>query len=48
MAAIFAPLHAAPADLDVEVFARGGKARLDSLRAWPLKPARMTLDRFHV
>ena len=48
MAAIFAPLHAAPTDLDVEVFARGGKARLDSLRAWPLKPARMALDRFHV
>jgi hypothetical protein len=22
-------------------------ARLESLRAWPLKPARMTLDRFH-
>ena len=48
MAAIFAPLHAAAADLGVEVFARGGQARLDSLRAWPLKPARMSLDRFHV
>jgi hypothetical protein len=48
MAAIFAPLHAGPADLAVEVFARGGKARLDSLRAWPLKPARFSLDRFHV
>ena len=47
-AAIFAPLHAAPADLGVEVFARGGKAHLDSLRAWPLKPARMSLERFHV
>ena len=48
MAAIFAPLHAGPSDLAVEVFARGGKARLDSLRAWPLKPARMSLERFHV
>ena len=47
-AAIFAPLHAAPADLGVEVFARGGKAHLDSLRAWPLTPARMSLERFHV
>jgi beta-fructofuranosidase len=47
-AAIFAPLHAVPADLDVEVFSRGGKAHLDSLRAWPLKPARMSLERFHV
>jgi beta-fructofuranosidase len=46
-AAIFAPLQAGPADLGVEVFARGGKARLDSLRAWPLKPARMSLERFH-
>ena len=48
MAAIFSPLHAGPADLAVEVFARGGQARLDSLRAWPLKPARFSLDRFHV
>jgi beta-fructofuranosidase len=47
-AAIFAPLQAGSADLGVEVFARGGKARLDSLRAWPLKPARMSLERFHV
>jgi beta-fructofuranosidase len=48
MAAIFAPLHAGPADLGVEVFARGGKAHLNSLRAWPLKPARMSLEHFHV
>jgi beta-fructofuranosidase len=47
-AAVFAPLHAGPADLGMEVFARGGKAHLDSLRAWPLKPARMSLERFHV
>ena len=47
MAAIFAPLHAGPADLGVEVFARG-KARLDSLRAWPMKAARLSLERFHV
>ena len=47
-AAIFAPLHAGAAELGVEVFARGGEARLDSLRAWPLKPARMSLERFHV
>jgi hypothetical protein len=46
--AIFAPLHAGPAELGVEVFARGGEARLDSLRAWPLKAARMSLERFHV
>jgi hypothetical protein len=30
------------------VFARGGKAHLDTLRAWPLKRARMSLERFHV
>lgn len=48
MAAIFAPLRAGPADLAVEVFARGGRARLDSLRVWPLKAARMSLERFHV
>jgi beta-fructofuranosidase len=47
-AAIFAPLHTDGANLGVEVFARGGKAHLDSLRAWPLKPARMDLERFHV
>ncbi len=47
-AAIFAPLHAAGSDLGVEVFARGGKAHLDSLRAWPIKPTRMSLERFHV
>jgi sucrose-6-phosphate hydrolase SacC (GH32 family) len=47
-AAIFAPLQAGPGDLGVEVFARGGKASLDSLRAWPLKPARISLERFHV
>jgi beta-fructofuranosidase len=48
MAAIFAPLRAGPADLAVEVFARGGKAHLDSLRVWPMKAARMSLERFHV
>ena len=48
MAAIFAPLHAGPSDLGIELFARGGQARLDSLRAWPLKPARMSLEHFHV
>lgn len=48
MAAIFAPLHANPSDVTIEVFARGGKAQLDSLRAWPMKPARMSLERFHV
>ncbi|MCX6628526.1 MAG: GH32 C-terminal domain-containing protein, partial [Candidatus Solibacter sp.] len=47
MAAIFAPLRAGAADLGLEVFARGGKAQLDSLRVWPLKPARMSLERFH-
>jgi beta-fructofuranosidase len=47
-AAIFAPLHAGPGELGVEVFARGGEARLDSLRAWPLRPARLSLERFHV
>jgi hypothetical protein len=45
-AAIFAPLHAGPADLGMKVFARGS-AHLDSLRAWPLRPARMSLERFH-
>jgi sucrose-6-phosphate hydrolase SacC (GH32 family) len=46
-AAIFLPLHAATADQGIEIFARNGKAQLDSLRVWPMRPARMTLDRFH-
>ena len=31
---------------EVQVFAKGGKVRLDSLRAWNMKPARFDLSRF--
>jgi beta-fructofuranosidase len=46
--AVLATVDAAPGAFGVEVFARGGEARLDSLRAWPLSPARFSLDRFRV
>ena len=33
------------ADMAIQAFARGGAARLESARVWPLRAARMTLDR---
>jgi len=47
-AAIFTTVDAAPSDVGVEAFARGGAGRMESLKAWPLKPAQFTLERFHV
>ncbi len=45
-AAIFTTVDAGPNDLGIEAYAEGGTARLDSFQAWPLKPARFSLDRF--
>jgi beta-fructofuranosidase len=47
-AAIFTTVDANPNQLQVEAFATGGAARLKSLRFWPLKPARFSLERFTV
>ncbi|MEO7143316.1 MAG: glycoside hydrolase family 32 protein [Bryobacteraceae bacterium] len=47
-AAIFTVTGAAPDALGIEVFAKGGAARLESLTLWPLKPAKFSLDRFKV
>jgi beta-fructofuranosidase len=46
--AIFSVVDAGPEDLAVEVFASGGKAQLVSLKAWPLKPAGFSLQRFRI
>jgi sucrose-6-phosphate hydrolase SacC (GH32 family) len=45
-AAIFTNVDAGPRDLAIAAFARGGKARLESLRAWPMKAAEFNLDRY--
>ena len=47
-AAIFTTVDGGPNDLAIEAFAKGGNARLDSLTAWPLKPARFSLEGFNV
>ena len=47
-AAVFTTVDAAPSDLGVEAFARGGAARLEHLRAWPLARARFSLEHFKV
>ncbi|MCU1237334.1 MAG: hypothetical protein JWP63_5301 [Candidatus Solibacter sp.] len=36
------------ADRRIEAFARGGTARIEECRVWPMKAARMSLDRFTV
>jgi beta-fructofuranosidase len=46
--AIFSVVDAGPEDLGVEAFASGGTARLVSLKAWPLKPAAFSLERFRI
>jgi beta-fructofuranosidase len=45
-AAIFTTVAAGEKDLGVEAYAEGGKARLESFRAWPLKPAQFSLERY--
>jgi sucrose-6-phosphate hydrolase SacC (GH32 family) len=45
-AAIFTTVDAGLNDLGIEVFANGGAAKLESLTAWPLRPARFSLERF--
>jgi len=45
-AAIFTTVDAG--DPKVETLARGGGARLESCRVWPLRPARLSLERFKV
>ena len=47
-AAIFTTVDAAVNDTTIVAFARGGAGRLESLKAWPLKPARFSLDRFTI
>ena len=44
-AAIFATLDSG-GDGTVEAFARGGTGRMEECRCWPMKAARMSLDRF--
>ncbi len=46
-AAVFTTVDAPPGRMDIEAFASGGAARLNSLQAWPLKPARFSLEGFH-
>ncbi len=56
-AAIYNPVDAEASALGIAVFGRAGAGRggaalaaprLDSLRIWPMKAARFSLDRFHV
>lgn len=46
--ALFTTVDASSRNLQVEAFAQGGSARLESLRMWPMKPARFSLDRYRV
>jgi hypothetical protein len=47
-AAIYTVTDAGPQDLGVETFAVGGTVRLDSLTAWPLRPASFSLEHFKI
>jgi beta-fructofuranosidase len=47
-AAIFTTIGAGENSHGVEAFASGGNARLESLKAWPLKPARFSLEHFRI
>ena len=47
-AAIFTTVDAGANDLAIEAFATGGGARLEGARVWPMRPARLTLDRYRV
>jgi hypothetical protein len=44
----YAVTDANPQELGVEAVAVGGRARLDSLTAWPLKPASFSLDYYKI
>jgi len=51
--ALYNFIDAPPEDQGIAAFARAGNrspagVRLESLRAWPMKPASFSLDRFHV
>jgi fructan beta-fructosidase len=46
--ASYAVIDAKPQDLGIEVFAMGGTAHLDSLTAWPMKPASFSLDHYKI
>lgn len=48
LAAIFTTVEVGPNDVGITAFAKGGTARLDSLKMWPLKPVRFSLERFKV
>jgi|SRR5581483_3286670 len=48
VAAVFTTVDAGPQDLGIEVFSSGGPGVLESLRVWPLRPARFSLDRFKI
>ncbi len=45
-AAVYNMVEARPKDLGIEVFANGGTAKLESLTAWPLRPARFSMEHF--
>jgi sucrose-6-phosphate hydrolase SacC (GH32 family) len=47
-AAIFTTVDGSAGDRRVEAFAHGGAGRLEDCRVWPMKAARMSLDRFKV
>jgi len=52
-AAVYCPVAATPKDQGIALFARasgprGGAVRLESLKCWPLKPARFDLSRFKI
>jgi beta-fructofuranosidase len=47
-AAIFTTVDAGPEDLSIEAFAKGGPGKLEGLKAWTLKPAKFSLDRFRL
>lgn len=49
--ALYSAVDARPEDQGIAVFAAGGRpasVRVDSLKAWPMKPASFSLDHFHV
>lgn len=45
-AAMFTAVEAGPEDTEVEMFAAGGTAEIRKLRAWAMKPAKFSLERF--
>ncbi len=45
-AAMFTAVDAGPEDTAVEIFARGGTAEVRQIRAWAMKPAKFSLERY--